>query len=86
MTPRFPIVKETAQLRARNQVTVPQPVIKALGLWPGDRVVFVVREGQAGEAHLHRMPTNFAGVARDAYAGRRHGSLYVRAEREAWER
>ncbi len=72
-------------LRKKNQITIPKSVTVALGLHPGDRVLFVVEEGESGGARLYRMPQSFAGAAPHAYGGRKSGVAYVNAERESWE-
>jgi bifunctional DNA-binding transcriptional regulator/antitoxin component of YhaV-PrlF toxin-antitoxin module len=82
---RRPIVQEAGDLRKKNQITLPRAVATALGVGPGDRVMFVVEEGEPGEAHLYRMPRSFAGIAPHAYGGDTSSEVYVRAEREAWE-
>ena len=78
------IVAKQSDLRPKNQVTIPQPVVAALGLQPGDRLVFVVREGERDQMHVYRRPRSFAGIAPHAYGGTEEGATYIRAEREAW--
>lgn len=85
MIPGTPIAEEEGELRSKNQITVPKRIVDALGLLPGDRLVFVVRKEEPDKVHLYRMPRSFAGIAPDAYGGPRAGSTFVRAEREAWE-
>ena len=36
----------TSTLTSRGQTTIPKPIREALGLQPGDRVEFLVQEGQ----------------------------------------
>jgi len=36
----------TSTLTSRGQTTIPKPIREALGLQPGDRVEFLVKEGQ----------------------------------------
>jgi AbrB family looped-hinge helix DNA binding protein len=78
------IVAKQSNLRPKNQVTLPKPVVSALNLQPGDRLVFVVREGEPDQMHVYRMPRSFAGIAPHAYGGTQDGAAYIRAEREAW--
>jgi AbrB family looped-hinge helix DNA binding protein len=78
------IVAKQSDLRPKNQVTIPKPVVAALDLQPGDRLVFVVREGEPHQMHVYRMPRSFAGIAPHAYGGTQDGAAYIRAEREAW--
>ena len=84
-TRRLPLVEEVAEVRHKNQVTIPKLVADALGLRPGDRLVFVVNEDARDAVHLYLMPKSFAGIAADdAYGGPEGGVAYVRAERQAW--
>lgn len=82
---RRPVVQEAGDLRKKNQITLPRAIAEALGVGPGDRLMFVVEEGESGEAHLYRMPQSFAGVAPHAYGADTDSASYVRAERRAWE-
>lgn len=80
-----PIVQEASDVRKKNQITLPRVVAQALGVAPGDHVLFVVEEeDEPGEAHLYRMPKRFAGVAPHAYGGETSSAAWVRAERDAW--
>jgi AbrB family looped-hinge helix DNA binding protein len=79
------IVREPGDLRKKNQITLPKAVADALGVRQGDRLLFVVEEGEPGEAHLYRMPRSFAGIAPHAFGGLARGGAYVQAEREAWD-
>ena len=82
---RRPVVQEAGDLRKKNQITLPKAIAEALGVGPGDRVLFVVEEDEPGEAHLYRMPKSFAGIAPHAYGGDVSSAAYVQTEREAWE-
>jgi AbrB family looped-hinge helix DNA binding protein len=80
-----PTIQEPGDLRKKNQITLPKAIADALGIGPGDRVLFVVEEGEPGEAPLYRMPKSFAGVAPHAYGGETSSVECVRTERTAWE-
>jgi AbrB family looped-hinge helix DNA binding protein len=45
-----------SRLSSKGQVTVPKPVREALGLAPGEEVVFEVREGEAVLRPRRRVP------------------------------
>lgn len=84
-TMRSPIIAEDGELRAKNQITIPRAVAQAMGLQPGDRLVFVVEKEGTGHAHVYRMPQSFAGIAPTAYGGPGGTARYLKAEREGWE-
>jgi AbrB family looped-hinge helix DNA binding protein len=79
------LILEAGSLRRKNQITVPKSVAEALGVQPGDRLLFVVEEGEPGEARIYVMPRSFAGIAPHSYGGETESVEYVRSEREAWE-
>jgi AbrB family looped-hinge helix DNA binding protein len=79
-----PLVEEEGDVRPKNQITIPKAVVQALGIHPGDRLVFVVNEGEQGQMHVYRVPPSFAGIAPHAYGGPQEGAKYVDDEREAW--
>jgi bifunctional DNA-binding transcriptional regulator/antitoxin component of YhaV-PrlF toxin-antitoxin module len=74
-------VSVEARVRARNQVTIPEPIVRALGLAEGARLLF--------RADGDRMEIV---VLRDSYAGALHGvwgadaQAWLAEERAAWER
>jgi bifunctional DNA-binding transcriptional regulator/antitoxin component of YhaV-PrlF toxin-antitoxin module len=79
------IVEEPAELRPKSQVTIPKAVVGALGLKTGDRLTFVIHEGEPNQLHVYRMPSSFAGVAPHAYGGTASSAEYIRDQRETWE-
>ncbi len=70
-----------ARVRARNQVTIPEPIVRALGLAEGVRLLFRT-DGDRVELI----------VVRDSYAGALEGvwgadaQAWLAGERAAWER
>ena len=70
-----------ARVRARNQVTIPEPIVRALGLAEGARLLFRT-DGDRVELV----------VLRESYAGALHGvwgadpQSWLAEERAAWER
>jgi AbrB family looped-hinge helix DNA binding protein len=77
-TPRLAV---EARVRARNQVTIPEPIVRALGLEEGSRLLFRT-DGDRVELI----------VVRDSYAGALRGvwgedaQAWLAEERAAWER
>ena len=76
-----PQVSVEARVRARNQVTIPEPIVRALGLAEGARLLF--------RSDGDRMEIV---VLRDSYAGALHGvwgtdaQSWLAEERAGWER
>ena len=56
-----------ARLRARNQLTLPEPVVQAAGIAEGDRFVVEVTPGDPDTLRLHRIRPGYAGSLCDAY-------------------
>jgi len=71
-----------ARLRARNQLTLPDPVIKAAGIEEGDRFIVEVVPGEPGTLRLHRIRPSYAGALRDVYGD---VDAHLDAERQTWE-
>lgn len=80
----WPLIEEEGDLRPKNQLTVPKRVAEAMGLEPGDRLIFVVDEEGSSHARLYRLPKSLAGIAPEAYGGREGAKAYLDAERESW--
>ena len=85
-----PIVEKpaVARLRPRNQLTLPEPVVAALGVTPGERFLVYV-EGR-DSVRLVRIRTSYAGAfagmwgdtqeAMDAWLGNERESSWRRQE------
>jgi len=72
---------DKARLRARNQLTLPEPVVRAAGLREGDRFVVEVSADDPDTVRLHRIRDSYAGALAGVY-----GDIveYVREERKGW--
>lgn len=70
-----------ATLSSKNQVVVPREAREALGLKPGDEILFVVRRGHV---ILLQKPKSYAtamrGLGRGLYA-----KNHVQKERDSWD-
>jgi len=75
-------VTAEAKMRARNQLTLPEPVVQAAGILEGDRFVVEVAPGDPDTVHLHRIRASYAGALRDVYGDT---TEYLDAERQSWE-
>lgn len=75
-------VSAEARLRAKSQLTLPEPVVSALGIAEGDR--FIVEVGEEPDTiRLHRIRSSYAGSMRGVYED---ADVYVEGERRTWER
>ncbi len=71
-------------LRAKNQLTLPEPIVRRLGIGPGDDLVVQLDE-QQGIAQLRPLRRSYAGVARGVYGTAEEARAFVEGERTAWE-
>ncbi len=69
-------------MRARNQLTLPEPVVEAAGIHEGDRFVVEVAPGDPDTVRLHRIRASYAGALRDVYGD---ATEYLEAERASWD-
>lgn len=75
-------VTAEARMRARNQMTLPEPVVHAAGIIEGDRFVVEVAPGDPDTVHLHRIRASYAGALPDVYGD---ATEYLDTERQSWE-
>ena len=74
-----------AQLRPRNQLTLPEPVVAALGARPGER--FLVSVEGPDSVRLVRIRASYAGAFQGMWGGSQEEvDAWLRSERETWER
>ncbi|MGZ8439020.1 MAG: hypothetical protein ACXWXR_10850 [Candidatus Limnocylindrales bacterium] len=71
-----------ARMRARNQLTLPEPVVHAAGIVAGDRFVVEVTAGDPDTVRLHRIRASYAGALSGVFAG---SAALLEAERASWE-
>lgn len=79
------VVEVKVSLRPKNQLTLPDPVVKKLGLKPGDSLVVRLDESAPGVVCIRRLPESFAGVAAGVYGSADEVAAYVDGERDAWD-
>jgi bifunctional DNA-binding transcriptional regulator/antitoxin component of YhaV-PrlF toxin-antitoxin module len=75
-------VTAEAKMRARNQMTLPEPVVQAAGILEGDRFVVEVAPDDPDTVRLHRIRPSYAGALPDLFGDAKD---YVDAERATWE-
>ncbi len=77
-------VEAEARLRAKNQVTMPDPIVKALDAEVDDIIVFQADPEEAGLVHLRVLPRTFAGSMRGVYGTTAEVLEFQRKEHAAW--
>ena len=74
-------VTSEARVRAKNQFTLPDAVVRAAGISEGDRFVVEVNPGDTDTVRLHRIRPSYAGALRDAFGD---AGEALEAERSSW--
>jgi hypothetical protein len=75
-------VTAEARLRARNQLTLPEPVVQAAGIAEGERFVVELAADDPDTVRLHRIRASYAGALRDLYGD---PAAYLEGERRSWD-
>jgi len=77
-------IEVRAVVRAKNQLTLPDPIAKRLGIEPGDAVIVCFDDDEPGIVHVRSLRRSYAGVAKGIYGPAEDAAEYVKAERAAW--
>ncbi len=78
-------LRAQSTLRAKNQITFPDVIVKRLGLREGDRFVFAVDDSDRDVVRLHRLRESYAGALAGVYGSTpQEIADYLDGEREAW--
>lgn len=75
-------ISAEARLRARNQITLPEPIVEAAHVEPGDRFVVEVDADDPGTVRLHRVRESYAGALEGVYGD---VGAYLERERDDWD-
>lgn len=70
-----------ARLRARNQLTLPDPVVQAAGLAEGDRFIVDVDPDEPGVVRLRLIRASYAGTLAGVYGD---ATAALAEERASW--
>ena len=70
-----------ARLRARNQMTLPDPIVQAAGLAEGDRFLVDVDPTEPDVVRLRRIRATYAGTLADVYGD---ATKALAEERSSW--
>lgn len=77
-------VEAEARLRQKNQITLPEPIVRALEAGPDDVLLFEVDPAEPGVIRARLMPRDFAGSLTGVFGTTDETLAFVRGEREAW--
>jgi bifunctional DNA-binding transcriptional regulator/antitoxin component of YhaV-PrlF toxin-antitoxin module len=76
-------VSAEAHLRARNQITIPDSIVRAVGIEPGETFVVELEPDDRDTLRLRRIRTSYAGALRGLWGA--DANVFLEAERNAWE-
>jgi bifunctional DNA-binding transcriptional regulator/antitoxin component of YhaV-PrlF toxin-antitoxin module len=74
-------VHAEARLRAKSQLTLPEPIVDAAGAAEGDRFLVEITPDDPDTIRLHRIRSSYAGALRDVYGD---AGDYLAGERATW--
>jgi hypothetical protein len=77
-------IEAEARLRHKNQLTMPEPIVRALDAAPDDILVFETDPAEPGVARVRLLPRDFAGSLTGVFGTSEETLEYVRGERTAW--
>jgi bifunctional DNA-binding transcriptional regulator/antitoxin component of YhaV-PrlF toxin-antitoxin module len=77
-------VQAEARLRAKNQITLPEPIVRALEAEQDDVLHFEVDPAEPGVIRARLLPREFAGSLTGVYGTADETLRFVREERAAW--
>lgn len=72
------------RLRAKNQITLPEPIARAVGAKPDDVFHFEADPAEPGVLRAHLLPRDFAGSLTGVFGTAEETLTFVRGEHEAW--
>jgi bifunctional DNA-binding transcriptional regulator/antitoxin component of YhaV-PrlF toxin-antitoxin module len=77
-------VEAEARLRAKNQITLPEPIVRALDAAPDDVLLFEMDPADPAVFHARLLPRRFAGSLTGVFGTAEETLAFVRGERAAW--
>jgi len=78
-------VEAESRLRQRNQITVPEVIVRVLDAAPDDTLIWEVDPSQPGVARVQVLPRTFAASMTGVFGTTNEFLEFVRGERAAWE-
>ena len=76
-------VSAEAHLRALNQITIPDSIVRAAGIEPGEMFVVELEPDDGDTLRMRRIRTSYAGALRGLWGA--DANVFLEAERNAWE-
>ncbi len=77
-------IEADARLRAKNQLTLPEPIATALGAQRNDVLVFEFDPARPDVAVVHIVHAGFAGALTGTYGTTKDVKRFIREEHAAW--
>ena len=77
-------IEAEARLRAKNQITVPEPIVSALEAQADDTLVFEADAAEPGVIRVRLLPRSFAGTLTGTYGTTAELKAFLDEEHEAW--
>jgi bifunctional DNA-binding transcriptional regulator/antitoxin component of YhaV-PrlF toxin-antitoxin module len=77
-------IEADAKLRAKNQITVPDAIVRALGAAPDDMLAFEADPAEPGVARIRLMPRSFAGSLTGVFGTTDEFLAFLKEEHESW--
>ena len=77
-------IEAESRLRQKNQVTVPEPIVRVLDAAPDDMLLWEADPAQRGVARVQVIPRDFAGSMTGTFGTTDEVLKFVREERAAW--
>lgn len=77
-------VAADARLRAKNQITLPEPIVRAVGAQADDVFHFEADPAEPGVVRVQVLPRSFAGSLTGVFGTAEETLAFVRGEHEAW--
>jgi len=77
-------IEAEARLRVKNQLTLPDPIVRALAAAPDDVLLLEMDPLDPAVFHARLLPRTFAGSLTGVFGTADETLAYVRGERAAW--
>jgi len=78
-------IEAEARLRAKNQITVPEPIVAALEAQQDDTLVFEADVAEPGVIRVRLVPRSYAGALTGTYGTSKDVEDFLRDEHADWE-
>ena len=78
------VIEAEARLRNKNQITVPEQIVRVLDIEADDVLVFAVDPDAPGVALVRVLPRSFAGALTGTYGTTSEVTRFLRGEHADW--